>query len=262
MNRWLGEYNNIKLEKNGSSCTLTLNRPKRRNAITEDLMLEMMDAIEKINAEEEIRVVIIKGAGRDFCAGFDFQYFEPDVSPEQVKRVVAIGPKFKNAIMNLRPITVASIGGNCVGGGVVIAFACDFRYASEDSRFWLPETQLGIPLAFGSIPMLSDGLSKAIAMEFVLLGGKLTAQELFEARLLNGVADETKRDERVAEVSKEIIAIPALVADYTKRQLLAARDSWSRTPYEFADASLLHAGLTDKECIEKRAELIRAMRMN
>jgi len=108
--------------------------------------------------------------------------------------------------------------------------------------------------------MLSDGLPKPIAMEFALLGGKLTAQELFEARLLNGVANERERDERVADVSKEIMEIPALVADLTKKQMLAARDSWSRTPYEFADASLLHAGLTDRECTEKRERLIRKLR--
>lgn len=262
MKGWSKEYKNIKLVRDGSSCSLILNRPERRNAITEDLMLEAMDAIGRINEEEDIRVVVIKGSGRDFCAGFDFQYFEPDVSADHVRRVVAIGPEFKNAITNLRPITVACIGGNCVGGGVVIAFACDFRYASEDSRFWLPEAKLGIPLAFGSVPMLSDGLPKSIAMEFVLLGGKLTARQLFEARLLNGVADERTRDERVAEVCKEITEIPSLVADFTKRQMLAARDGFTRTPYEFADASLLHAALTDGECIEKRERVIRAMRGN
>lgn len=263
MTGWSNQYKNLTVEKKGNICDLTFNRPEKRNAISEDLMLEVLDAIENINAEEEIRAVVIKGAGHDFCAGFDFQYFGSDVSTEDVRRVVDIGPKLKNAILNARPITIASIGGNCVGGGVVIAFACDFRFATQNSKFWLPETKLGIPVAFGAIPMLSDGLPRSLAMDFVLLGRTLTAQELLDVQLLNGIASSAEdRDEHVARICAEIADIPKMAAELTKKQILAARDSWTRTPYEFADASLLQVSLTDPESIEKREQLVSALRGN
>jgi len=253
-------YKNINLQVDEAICRLTFNRPDRRNSLSEELMCEVLDAIEKINRDSSIRVVVLSGAGQNFCAGFDMRYFEHDTRPEEVREVVAMGPKFKNAITNLRPITIASIAGNCVGGGVVVALACDFRFASLDSNFWLPETQWGIPLAFGSLPMLNEGMTKPKAMEFILLGRKLTAKELFGANLLNGVGTIAERDSLVSKACEEIVAIPAPVADITKRQVLAAREAWTRSPYEFSDAALLYNALTDKQCQDARARLMQRIK--
>ncbi len=254
------KYETIEVNTNRDICTIALNRPGRRNAITEQLMLDIIAAIEDINNNKEIRVVIIKGNGPDFCAGFDFQYFDDSVTPEEVSRVVDLGCKFKNMIINMRAITIACIDGNSVGGGVVIALACDFRYATKDSVFWLPETKLGIPLAFGSMPMLSDGMTRAQAMEFVLLGSKMYAADLFRSGLLNKVFDNKNDLERQVQLtSEQINNLPALVADITKKQILASWEDKLRSAYEFTDSVLLHAGLIDSDSNAKRRAFVHSI---
>src|SRR4029453_6865374 len=102
----------------------------------------------------ELRVVVVRGEGRSFSAGFDLDDFAGQAMEMSPRQTAALGRIAAEALTDVRPLTIGAIHGHCVGGGVVLAAACDLRLAADDARFSIPEVDLGIPLAWGGIPRL------------------------------------------------------------------------------------------------------------
>jgi len=128
-------------------ATMLLNRPERLNALSRVLLGEIVDACRWLDATTEIKAVVVRGAGRAFSAGFDlgdFQSLDDEVNPRDS---ADLGRLAAEALTDTRPLTVAAVHGHCVGGGLVLAAACDLRIAADDVRFSIPEVDLGIPLA-------------------------------------------------------------------------------------------------------------------
>lgn len=242
---------------NGPVGTLTLNRPQALNAFDRILMEDIIAAARWFDTQEEVKVVIVQGEGRAFCAGFDLQHFSSLASPNAVREVVALGRPLADAVARMRATTIAAVHGHCVGGGVVLATACDFRYASVDARFHLPETALGIPLAWGGVPWLVREIGPMRAMEFVLLCERIDAATAADMGLLNAVLPSREALlQQVRNTADTLARRSRLVLEATKQQVSAARDELAANHYSFCDAYLLHSAFTDEESRQSRLDYL------
>jgi len=235
---------------------LRLDRPHTRNALNRRMIQDIIAAARWFNQQPDIKVVVISGNGPDFCSGFDLQNFSVDAPPEEIRNIVALGRELSEAVIRMRPITIASVHRHCVGGGVVLAGVCDFRYASEDASFWLPETAIGIPLAWAGIPLLVREIGPLMATELTLLCEKMPASKALALGMLNDVVPREKLDDRTARTVKTLLQHSHLVLEATKQQITAAREALVSSAYSFTDAHLLYAGLCDPESRSKRIKYL------
>ena len=158
------EFQTIKVEVEGTLGRLILNRPDRLNAIGATMLQELAEAARWFDEHRELRVVIMSGAGRAFCAGADLKdpigaASAPAASTSWLYRREAgqYGLRAADALEQMRAVTVAQVHGYAVGGGVVLTAVCDLRVVAEDAWFFIPEVDLGLPLAWGGIPRLVRG---------------------------------------------------------------------------------------------------------
>ncbi|MCB2191197.1 MAG: enoyl-CoA hydratase/isomerase family protein [Deltaproteobacteria bacterium] len=243
----------MKLEYRGNIGAIKLNRENQRNSFTLELMLDLIEAAKWFNARSKVKVVIISGNGPSFCAGFDMNFFSLETSALEVRKNVAWGPKLVEAIANMQAITIASVHGHCIGGGVMLMAACDFRYVSTDASFWLPEVEIGIPLAWGGIPLLVREIGPLLTTEFVLLGESINADAALRMGLIHGVVEREELTGHVSRLAQKLCSLSSFVLQTTKQQITAARESITSGVPSFCDAHLLYAALLDDESRKTRS---------
>lgn len=248
-------YTAIILEENGPVATITLNRPDAFNAISEQMIDDLHQAVQYLDRQAHIKVIVIKANGNNFCAGFDLNIFR-DKTPQSTARVVEAGQRAFKALSEARPVTVAAINGYCVGGGIVLASACDLRYAEEDAIFWLPETLLGAPLALGGMTNLVREVGAAKAMEFTLLCDKWNAESMAHVGFLNGIVKNNALESHVLCIADTLSKRSSLSLEITKQQILAAKQSMQPVNYNFADHHLFMAALVDEESAKLHHEYL------
>ncbi|MBT8239670.1 MAG: enoyl-CoA hydratase/isomerase family protein, partial [Acidimicrobiia bacterium] len=135
---------------------LTLNRASKLNPLSTKTLLEIADAARWFDDDRSVKVVIVSGAGTTFSAGADVSEFGNDSGHTGLtaREAADTGREMAEAMERMRAVTIAAIRGHCIGGGLVLAGACDLRIAADDTYFSIPEVDLGIPLAWGGIPRL------------------------------------------------------------------------------------------------------------
>jgi len=189
-------------------ATMMLNRPERLNALSRQTLREIVTACRWLDDTAAIEVVVVRGAGRSFCAGFDlddFKGLEADMSPRDN---ADLGRLAAEALTDCRPLTIAALHGHVVGGGLVLAAACDLRLASNDVRFSIPEVDLGIPLAWGGIPRLTRELGPAVTKELVLTCRPFDADEAKALRFLNRVVPADQLFDEADALAAELASKP------------------------------------------------------
>ena len=117
---------------------VTMNRPEKLNALSRELMSEIVQLGAWLKLREDIRVIVFSGAGRSFCAGFDLNDFSSASAGESPRQVADLGRLATNALTDVPQLTIAAVHGHCVGGGVVFVAACDLRVATTDTTFIIP----------------------------------------------------------------------------------------------------------------------------
>jgi enoyl-CoA hydratase/carnithine racemase len=177
-------FETLRAEVDGPIGRLTLDRPKKLNPLSTQALTEIAEAAHWFDTQPSVKAVIVSGAGRAFSAGADLASF---VGPQQVstRDAADIGRQMAEALEAMRALSVAAIRGWCVGGGLVLAAACDLRIAAEGARFSIPEVDLGIPLAWGGIPRLVREIGPALTKELVLTCRPFDAAEARAAGFLN-----------------------------------------------------------------------------
>ena len=222
---------------------LTLNRPKKHNALSLALLRELVAACKELNHEPDLRVVIIRGAGdKAFSAGFDLgDLASGDPSGAQ------LGFDATEAIARLRAVSIAAIQGHCIGGGVVLASACDLRIAAVSTRFSVPEIDVGIPLAWSGLPRLVRDLGAAITNELVMTGRSFTAAEAHAWRFVNDVVGDETLHDAALELAETIASKPRLGVLATKQQVRIASENLVSTAASDMDRTLIAAAGADTE---------------
>jgi enoyl-CoA hydratase/carnithine racemase len=227
------------------------------------MMREIVDACGWLDEHPEIRVVVLQGAGRSFSAGADLKDSstadaDPAAeTPWQVRRAVGQrGLRMVNALEGLRGVTVARLHGHVVGGGLLLACACDLRVAAEDTLFSIPEVELGIPLAWGGIPRLVREIGPAMTRELVMTCRRFDAAEAKQAGLLNRVVAASSLDTEVDALVERLLAMPAGPLAATKDQVNAATEAMLNARLSVADGDLLLGALADPAGAEARQRYV------
>jgi enoyl-CoA hydratase/carnithine racemase len=238
----------LRISVEGPIGRITLARPQKLNALNRAALEELAAAAEWFDAEASIKVVIVSGEGRAFSAGFDLADDSwRDAGPP--KHSAIVGRRMATAIGDMQAVTIAAIRGHCIGGGVVLASACDLRIASENAMFRIPEVDLGIPLFWTGVPRLTREVGPALAKELIMTGRSMDAREARTARFVNHVVSDDDLTLAAEELARALAAKPALVLRTTKRQIdeavpsIVAGDGGAG-----ADAEGFAAALADEEC--------------
>jgi len=170
---------------------ITLNRPDALNSINQELLTELDSLLETIRKDQDVRAVVITGAGRAFSVGADLREAEKLDEP-QVREFIELGQKVFNKIENFDKPVIAAINGFTLGGGLELALACDIRIAAEGVKIGNPEVAVGLIPAWGGCVRLAKTIGRGRATEMILTGGQIDAKEAEHIGLVNKVvsADE------------------------------------------------------------------------
>ncbi len=251
----------IKVEVIGPLGRLTLNRPARLNAMNATMLRELVEAARWFDDHRELRVVIVSGAGRAFCAGADLKDAPSrEASPDSGKswlyrrEVAQYGMRMADAIEHMRATTIVRLHGHIVGGGVVLASACDLRVAEQGARFSIPEIALGIPLAWGGIPRLVREIGPAMTKELVMTCRPFTSDEAKAMGFVNRVAPLNELDQQVEQLAAEIIAMPSVPVAITKEHVNSVSRAMSVGSTAFSDGEALLSSLSDPESVQARTD--------
>src|SRR6202049_4255449 len=207
-------FENILSSKNNSIAYVTVNRPKVLNALNMATMEELRAAFHEIKDDASMRVVILTGAGdKAFIAGADIAELSKQ-DAITAKEYTHRGQSVLNLIENLGKPVIACINGFALGGGCEIALACTMRLASETAKLGQPEVKLGIIPGYGGSQRLPRLVGKGIAMQMVLAGEMITAQEAHRIGLVNEVTVAAELIPRAEAIAAKIIANAPLAVQY------------------------------------------------
>jgi enoyl-CoA hydratase/carnithine racemase len=244
----------IALELDGPLGRITLNRPDRLNAVGATMMRELIAAAAFFDSRLDVRVVILSGAGRAFCAGADLQDLPiADAAPQSGKswaerrELGQLGLRMADAIEGMRAVTIAQVHGYAVGGGLVLTAACDLRVVAEDAVFSIPEVELGIPLAWGGIPRLVREIGPALTKELVMTCRRFTPAEAKAAGFLNRVVPAERLAAEVAALAAELITMPSVPITITKEHVNSVARAMGAGSTAFGDGEALLSAAFDPE---------------
>src|SRR3990172_1190699 len=176
------------IETNDKTAIITINRPEVLNALNWQTMTEIRAALETVRADENVRGIIITGAGeKSFVAGADIKELTTR-DPVGAKEFSLQSQAILNYIENFPKPVIAAVNGFCLGGGCELAMACHIRVAAENAKFGQPEVNLGIIPGNGGTQRLPRLVGKGIALELILTGNMIDAQEAFRIGLVNKVS--------------------------------------------------------------------------
>jgi enoyl-CoA hydratase/carnithine racemase len=251
------EFKTIKVEVDGPLGRLILNRPERLNAINATMLLELAEAARWFDAHRELRVVIVSGAGRAFSAGADLKdspasdgFARSGKSWLYRREVGQYGLRAADALEQMRAVTIAQVHGHAVGGGVVLTAVCDLRVAAEDTVFFIPEVDIGLPLAWGGIPRLVREIGPAMTKELVMTCRRFTAAEAKAIGFLNRVVAPAQLEAEVNALAAELVAKPSVPVVITKDHVNAVTRVMGAGLTPFADGDVLLAAAADDESRE------------
>ena len=193
----------IQLEPQGDVAIIKINRPEALNALNLDVIAELSRTIDIVGVDENIKVVIITGAGeRSFCAGADIAYMV-NIEPMKAEKYATSAQSVLNKIERLEKPVIAAINGFALGGGCELALVCDIRIASSNAKIGQPEVTIGIPPGWGGTQRLTRIVGPAKAKELIFTGKMITAEEAAQIGLVNKVIDLTSEDQTQSERSAE-----------------------------------------------------------
>jgi enoyl-CoA hydratase len=209
-------------EQRGDLLLITLNRPDQRNAVNAAVAEGIAAALDQLDADDELRVGILTGAGKGFCAGMDLKAFVAGERPH-------VGDRGFAGIVQ-RPASkplIAAIEGFAVAGGLEIALACDLIVAARGARLGIPEVKRGLVAAGGALLRLPERIPYHVAMELALTGDVVEAERAAELGLVNRLAEPGEAVAVALDLAVRIAANAPLALAASKRILVEARD-WSR----------------------------------
>jgi len=207
-------YSNILLEKKNAIAYVTINRPKVLNALNLATMEELRAVFHDIKNDDAIRVVILTGSGgKAFVAGADINELATQDAVTG-KKYAHRGQSVLNLIENLGKPVIACINGFALGGGCELALACTMRLASESAKLGQPEVKLGILPGYGGSQRLPRLVGKGLAMQHILAGEMISAQEAYRIGLVNEVTAAADLIPRAEAIAAKIIANAPLAVQY------------------------------------------------
>jgi len=243
----------LKVSTDERVAKIVFDRPEALNALSPGTLSELIDVCADLEKNDAVRVVVFAGEGGCFSAGADLPAFLPLLAGPDARATADLGRRTTNAIAELPQVTVAGIRGHCIGGGLVLAGACDIRIAASDARFMVPELEAGIPLGWGAMEHLVRLVGETLAADLVLSGRAFGAEEALRSQLVSRVVPTDRLDEELESLVTAIARKPKIVLRITKQQILAIRAGCFDAR---EDANALLSSLKDSEALEAGTEYV------
>ena len=207
-----------------------LNRPNLLNALSFGLMSELVSGLEELDRDEAVRVIILTGSGRAFAAGADLTELSKATAVE-----LALGQRFElwDRIRRISKPIIAAVSGYCLGGGNELAMNCDIILASETAVFGQPEINVGIIPGAGGTQRLPRAVGKYKAMEMILTGRSISAEEAYRVGLVNRVVPAESLMDEAKKLAADIASKPPISIRSAKEAILKAHDTTVEVGLEF-----------------------------
>jgi len=215
-------YENVIVEKDGSIAVVTLNRPQALNALSYALVKDLSLAMQALDGDDEVRVIIVTGGPKVFAAGADIKEMA-DRGPFDQRLQERL--HYRDQINRIAKPVIAAVSGFALGGGCELAMTCDIIIASETARFGQPEVNLGIIPGSGGTQRLTHVIGKHRAMELVLTGDIIGAADAERLGLVNRVVPVELFLEEAKNVAKKIAVKPPLAIKAAKEAVLKAANT-------------------------------------
>lgn len=210
------EYHSILYEEQGAVASITLNRPEKLNALTDEAWSELAAALTRAAGREEICAVLLKGNGKAFCSGFDVERSSNATRTKKPwEQLQAIWGTYRNQtnVFNFPKPIVCAVQGYCLGGGFDLAKSCDFIVASDDAVFG--ETELRLCFVPGMLDVYMVGMRKA--KEILMLAEKFGAEKALELGFVNWVVPREELEEKARQIAEKLAKLPTEPMQMTKR---------------------------------------------
>ena len=208
-------------------AVLMLNRPARLNALSAELITDLSEILARLVTDDDLRALILTGAGNAFCAGTDISELT-NLTEAEALETSSRGQKLRDQIESFPVPVIAAINGVAAGGGCELALACHLRIASTSAIFSLPETRLGLIPAYGGTQRITRDIAVARALEMMLAGKQIDATTAFEFGLLNRVVEAQELMVEARELASRIAALAPLAI----RACLKAVNEGLKLPFE------------------------------
>lgn len=206
---------NVSVTREGAVVTVTLNRPERRNSLSDAMLTDLGSAFAELRDDATSRVVVVTATPPVFSAGADAPISKKMSEAERrdafTKRKSQFRRLFERAntvLEGLEQSTICAINGHAVGGGWGLTLACDFRVAAEEAEFWIPEVDLGVPLGVASTTRFVRLVGPARAKEIIMTCRRYRASEALSLGLVHRVAPRAELDKAVRELVDTLLAKP------------------------------------------------------
>lgn len=246
------DYETLKIQVDGPIGRLILNRPERMNALSHNMLEELQEAANWIDNVASIKVVVLAGEGKHFCRGADVGgQINMNLSEREM---LDLGRKMTDRVANMRPIVIGKLHGYVIGGGFVLALACDIRICANNVAMCLPEAILGWPVPWGCVPRLVREVGPQAAKEIILACPTLNGNDAFQLGLVRRTVPVNKLDEAISDLVNEIVKRPAVVIDIIKRTVNEAADDMAATSRGKNDIDRMMVALKDEEALRATQE--------
>lgn len=211
----------LRVALDGAVLRLELDRPEQRNAITDEMIDALIDAVELAGQDEAVRVIVLGGAGEDFCAGADLVAKNPSGEPRPrvgsiQRRVPTTAHRLIPALLTVQTPVVCRVQGWAAGIGLHLAVAADFAVVAEDARLWEPFAARGFTPDSGGTWLLPRRVGEVRAREMLLLGRRITGAEAAEWGLVHRAVPGATLDDAVDELVAQLAAGPTVAIGLTK----------------------------------------------
>lgn len=217
-----GNYETISVAVTGAVATITLNRPKALNALNSAVLRDVVSAVTAADADEAIRAIVITGSDKAFAAGADIKEMKDETYPEIAeKRLFA---EWETLAAVKTPI-ITAVQGFALGGGCEVAMLGDIIIAAENAKFGQPEITLGIIPGMGGTQRLTRAIGKAKAMDLILTGRMITAEEAERAGLVSRVLPTEGFLDEVHAIANKVASMSAVAAAAAKQAVALTQDA-------------------------------------
>ena len=223
-------YQHILVSKEGNIGIVRLNRPKVLNALNSELVRELVQALEELDKDQSVYVVILTGDEKAFAAGADLKEMS-----EATPVSLVLGRRFElwDRIRKISKPIIAAVSGYCLGGGNELAMNCDIIIASETASFGQPEVNVGIMPGAGGTQRLTRAVGKQKAMEIILTGKAISADEAYRIGLVNRVVPVESLMDEAKKMANEIASRPPISVRAAKEAILRAQDTTLEVGLDF-----------------------------
>ena len=222
----------VDVARDGAVAVVTIDRQDALNALNVETLTELRDRLRELANDNDVRVVVVTGAGKAFVAGADIKYMS-GLRPDEAKGWGGLGHEAGNLLETMPKPTIAAVNGFALGGGCELALACDIRYASSRAKLGQPEVNLGIVPGWGGTQRLARVCGIGVAKDLIFTGRLVDADEALRIGLVSAIADPVL--DKALETAQELAAKSSLALALAKRLINMSPGALDTEADEFGD---------------------------